>query len=69
MEHLHLLIQQVIEQHNLVLELEASVVSSEELLVLLLQFLPDCLGEAGLNLELAIQLLYDLKSALGISML
>ena len=56
LEHLDLLVQQVIEQDDLVLQLQARVVGPEELLVLLLQLLPHQLCEARLDLELLLQL-------------
>mmetsp|Transcript_6268 Transcript_6268/g.18984 ORF Transcript_6268/g.18984 Transcript_6268/m.18984 type:complete len:276 (+) Transcript_6268:758-1585(+) len=55
LHHLHLLLQQVVEKHDLVLELHPDVVRHEEPGVLLLQLLPNELGEPGLDPGLVLE--------------
>ena len=55
LKHGDLLLQEVIEQHYLVLELETGVVCLEEVRILLLQLLPHQLREAWLHFGLLLQ--------------
>jgi hypothetical protein len=55
LDHLHLLLQQVVEQDDLFLEPHAHVVGHEEVRVLLLQLLPNEGREARLDASLVLQ--------------